>query len=141
MKARQVLKARLCWVVLLAAALWACGGREARPSRAAAELDAFTEELVRKVEGAGDAAAGVAEARKLLGARREELRATVLAVRRSGEYGRGGAERERWEERESENVFRVSGLRTKYMTRAMEDAAFRSELDALVADYQKLFEP
>lgn len=136
------MRAGLCCLLLLAASLAACGGGgQARPSEAAAELDAFTEELVGKVEGAADTAAGVREARAALNARREGLRAKVLAVRRSAEYARGGAERERWDERESENVFRVSGLRAKYVTRAMEDAALRSELDGLVADYQKLFEP
>ena len=137
------MRARLCGLLLLlaSASLAACGGGGVRPSEAAAELDAFTEELVRKVEGASDTAAGVREARGVLNARRDGLRAKVLAVRRSEEYARGGAERERWDERESENVFRVSGLRTKYVTRAMGDAALRSELDALVADFQKLFEP
>lgn len=136
------MRAGLCCLLLLAASLAACGGdKRARPSEAAAELDAFTEELVRKVEGAADTTAGVREARASLDARREELRAKILAARRSDEYARGGAERERWDERESENVFRVSGLRAKYVTQAMADASLRSELDALVADYQKLFEP
>lgn len=127
-----------------AALLCACGkdaGRAQTTAEAAAELDAFTEELVRKVEGGPDTPAGVGEARALLDARRGELRAKVLAARRSEEYARGGEARERWDERESENVFRVAGLRTKYVARAMDDAAFKSQLDALVADYQKLFEP
>ncbi|HYP53550.1 MAG TPA: hypothetical protein VEQ42_08420 [Pyrinomonadaceae bacterium] len=137
------------WGLLLLAALcallsYACGGGGrggARPGEAAAELDAFTEELVRKVESAAEGSAGLADARALLDARRGELRSKVVAVRKSEEYARDGAARERWEERESENVFRVAGLRTKYVAKSMGDAAFKSQLDALVADYQKLFEP
>ena len=133
------------WVALALAAVW-CGAwagcaREAGAGEVLREVDAFTEELVGKVERAGDPAAGVAEARKFLDERGEGLRTKVLAVRRSQEFARGGEARSRWEERESDNVFRVAGLRTKYVDRAMSDAEFRSKLDALVGDYQKLFEP
>ncbi|HEV2763508.1 MAG TPA: hypothetical protein VGV38_11070 [Pyrinomonadaceae bacterium] len=137
---RRKLWGALAVALVCGAALAGCGSK-AGGAEVLAEVDAFTEELVGKVEGAADPSAGVGEAQKLLDARREGLRAKVSAWRRSEEFRRGGELRRRWDERESDNAFRVAGLRTKYIDRAMSDAEFKTRLDALVADYQKLFEP
>jgi hypothetical protein len=60
-------------------------------------------------------------------------------VKKSGEFQGDDALRKRWDEHEIDNVMKVSGLRTKFMSRAMEDEAFRTKLDSLVNEYQLLF--
>ena len=141
-----MLKKIACWCLALACglALGACardagtGGEGGGVDASLAEVRAFTDELLKRVEAAGDAASGAAEAQRYLEGRRAEIRSKIVSVRRGGAQGGEEAKRKLLE-CEVENTDRVARLRTRYMDEAMSDPAFKERLDRLVTDYQALF--
>jgi hypothetical protein len=100
------------------------------------ELNAFTDELVSKVESARDASAGVAEAQKLLESRRDAIAARIIAAKK-GEQD--AAARRKWLEAEVDNTDRVSRLQVKYLDASMRDPALKARLDRLISDYGAIF--
>lgn len=102
-------------------------------------LGAFTEELVSKVESAGDTKAGLADAQKLLDARKGELAASVSALRASPRVKSDAAARGRLLEAEVDNTERVHRLQVKYADATAADADFKARLDKLVSDYDSIF--
>ena len=102
------------------------------------QLGEFTEELAGKVERAGDTKAGVAEAQKLLDARKAELAASIGALKR-GALARDAAGRGRWLEAEVDGTQRVSQLKVKYLDASMRDPELKAGLDRLAADYDAMF--
>ena len=112
------------------------GGLGGAPDRADAlvkSLDAFTGEMLSKVEKAEDTKAGVAQAQALLDARKGELAAGVAALRQdSGAKGR-------LLEAEVDNTDRVHRLQLKYADAAARDAGLKAGLERLINDYDALF--
>jgi hypothetical protein len=99
-------------------------------------LNAFTQELLAKVEKAEDTKAGVAEAQVLLDARKGELAKRIAEARRGAQDA--GA-KGRWLEAEVDNTDRVHRLQLKYSDDAARDAELKTRLNRLVADYDALF--
>ena len=96
-------------------------------------LNAFTEEMLSKVERAADTKAGVAEAQALLDARKKELAVTVAALKQdAGAKGR-------LLEAEVDNTDRVHRLQLKYADAAARDAGLKAGLERLIDDYDALF--
>jgi hypothetical protein len=102
-------------------------------------LGAFTEELASRVESAPDAKAGLAEAQKLLDARRGELAASVSALRASPRVKADASARGRLLEAEVDNTERVHRLQIKYADATTADPDFKTRLDKLVSDYDSIF--
>jgi hypothetical protein len=102
-------------------------------------LGAFTEELASKVESAEDAKAGLAEAQKLLDARRGELAASVSALRASPQVKSDAAARGRLLEAEVDDTERVHRLQVRYADATTADPDFKARLDKLVSDYDSIF--
>lgn len=134
------------WLVmglLLAAALcgaWAAGcKRAATVDEVLAEVDSFTDELVKKVTTASDPARGVDEAQKFLDGRKQELASKIASVKRAGAYQNDDETRTKVMVREIDNGTKVSGLQTKFISRSMSDTEFKAKLDKLVDDYQLMF--
>ena len=96
-------------------------------------LNSFTEEMLSKVEQAGDAKAGVAEAQALLDARKAELAAGISALKRNPEAKKSLLEAE------VDNTDRVHRLQLRYADEAARDAGLRSGLERLINDYDALF--
>ncbi len=108
--------------------------------RLVADLNSFTDELVKKIESAQDPASGVGEAQRLLDARKAELASRIDAARRGREFRESGGARGKMLESEVDNTDRVAGLRTRqYLDLWMRDPEFKARLDKFVADYQALF--
>jgi hypothetical protein len=101
-------------------------------------LKAFTEELASKVESAADTRAGVAEAQRLLDARKAELAARVAALKKSP-AGREPAAHAKLLEAEVDNTQRVRDLRLKYLDASLRDPELKAGLERLVADYDSIF--
>jgi hypothetical protein len=99
-------------------------------------LNSFTEELLSKVEQAGDTKAGVAEAQALLDARRGEMAGLVAALRSDA---RDSGAKARLLEAEVDNTDRVHRLQLKYADEAARDAELKARLERLIADYDALF--
>ena len=102
------------------------------------QLRELTEELAGRVEKAEDTKAGVADAQKLLDARRAEMTARIGALRR-GALVQDAAGRGRWLEAEVDGTQRVSQLKVKYLDASMRDPELRAALDRLAADYDAMF--
>jgi hypothetical protein len=147
------MRKRTCaWLLLLALGLagWAgCRGgaqTNAPPSKPAgidalvAEINSFTDELVKKVESASDTSAGVDGAQALLDARREELKAKVRAVREGREFRENKEANGRLLECEVSNGDRVSALSTRYLDQSIKDPSLRSKLTRLRGDYNSIFD-
>ena len=96
-------------------------------------LNSFTDELLAKVEQAGDTKAGVAEAQALLDARKGYLAGLVGALKRDPES------KPKLLEAEVDNTDRVHRLQLKYADAAAQDAELRAGLEHLIADYDALF--
>lgn len=131
--------------VLAASGLAGCGRATSEQSNAGGPdvgetvkaLGAFTEELTNKVEKAEDTKAGLAEAQKLLDARKSELTASVAAARagQKAKQGGGGS----LLEAEVDDTERVHRLQVKYADAAAGDSDLKARLDKLVADYDSIF--
>lgn len=131
--------------VLAASALAGCGRATNEPANSGGAdvgetvkaLNTFTEELTGKVESAGDTKAGLAEAQKMLDARKSELASRVAAARagQKAKQGAGGS----LLEAEVDNTERVHRLQVKYSDDSSRDPDFKARLDKLVADYDSIF--
>ena len=100
-------------------------------------LNSFTEELLAKVDTAGDRKAGVAEAQALLDGRKVEMAARISAVKRGAQ---DSAAKGRWLEAEVDNTDRVHRLQLKYSDEAARDPELKARLNHLVADYDSMFD-
>ncbi len=98
------------------------------------EVHAFTGEFVRKVESANDPATGVDEAQRYLDSRSEEIKVKIDALRKINDAQLSEAMRGR----KMEGLMSVNGLQIKFMTKAMNDPAFKSKLERLLNDYRAL---
>jgi hypothetical protein len=103
------------------------------------EVKDFTDELERAFETAESPQAGVAEAQRLLDARRPALAARIAAVKAGPQLQGDAAAKREWLEAEVDNTDRVSRLQVKYLDASMRDPAFKARLDKLVGDYKAMF--
>jgi hypothetical protein len=104
-----------------------------------AEVNSFTDELLKKIDSAADASTGADEAQAFLDSRGDELRARLEAAGKSREFQESAEARAKLLDSEVSNTDRVSGLRTRHIDRWMRDAAFKTKLDRLVAEYDALW--
>ena len=130
------------WAALAVCALLAGAcTKDAEVDRTLSEIDAFTQELVRRVDAAENPSRGVSEAQQYFDARKAEIGSKLSALRevRGGEVSDGEAMRRKMEESLTTNLLSVDGLRTKYIRASMDDPDFQARLDKLVSDYKALF--
>ena len=127
-----------------------CGGSGAVPSSSAgaggadlgetiAALGAFTKELTAKVESAGDTKAGLADAQKLLDARKREMAARVSAARANPRAKANASARGSLLEAEVDNTELVHRLQVKYSDASSRDPDLKERLDKLIADYDSIY--
>jgi hypothetical protein len=110
------------------------GGAESADALVKA-LNAFTDEMLGKVEKAEETKAGVAEAQALLDARKGELAGRLAAVRRGAQAaGSKGS----LLEAETDNSVRVHRLQLTYADAAAADAELKAGLERLIDDYDAL---
>ena len=102
------------------------------------QLKEFTDELASKVESAPDPKAGVAEAQRLLDARKAELSARVAALKRKG-LAEDAPARGKWLEAEVDNTRRVRELKLKHLDASLRDPELKAAFERLAADYDSLY--
>ncbi|MET0646846.1 MAG: hypothetical protein ABW208_09515 [Pyrinomonadaceae bacterium] len=112
------------------------GGAGGRADALVKSLNAFTEELMAKVEKAEETKAGVAEAQALLDARRDEMAGRFAALKREAQ---DSGTKAKLLEAEVDNTDRVHRLQLKYADEAARDAELKARLERLIADYDALF--
>ena len=137
--------APLLLTLVCAAALAGCRPQGAQGGAGDVSVDAvvrqlgeFTDELAGKVESASDPKAGVAEAQRLLDARKAELSARISALKR-GALAADASARGKWLEAEVDNTRRVSELKLKHLDASLRDPELKAALEKLAADYDSLY--
>lgn len=104
-----------------------------------ADIDAFTKELVAKVETAPNPSAGVDAAQKLMDSRSAEIREKLTSIKSVRGFQVSDQTKKKMAESITADVMKVGGLQAKYIRNSMSDPAFKRKLDKLVGDYQALF--
>jgi hypothetical protein len=135
---------RIGWtgIVALAVAVAAAGcSKDEEVLAVMADIDSFTTELVKKVEAAADVSAGVDEAQRYLDQRKADMRARFATLNGVRGYQLSAETKAKVTECATRNVTAVGTLQIKHAFRAAQDAAFRTRLEKLTADYRSLLTP
>jgi hypothetical protein len=129
--------AALLVAVALGAALAGCK-KDAEIESVLAELNSFTQEIVKRVEGAPNPSAGVDDAQKFFDSRKADMQAKLETLKGVRGFQVSEETRKKMMEQMTEDVMSVSKLQIKYIGQSMRDPAFKAKLEKLVGDYQNL---
>ncbi|HYH85274.1 MAG TPA: hypothetical protein VEX60_07310 [Pyrinomonadaceae bacterium] len=128
-----------CLLLLLAFSFVIAGcKKDTEVNAVIADLDAFTKELVQKVEGAQNPSAGIDDAQKFLDARKADMRAKIESLKGMRGYQVSKETTAKITESVTEDVMSVNKLKIKFMSNTMRDPALKAKLDKLVEDYNAL---
>lgn len=126
--------------LLLISCLAAVGcKKDAEIESVTAELHAFSEELVRKVQTAPNPAAGVEDAQRMMDARKSELRAKVDSLKSVRGFQVSNETQQKMVSTLTRDAMQVAGLQMRYVSVSAKDPAFKSKLDRLIRDYTEIF--
>lgn len=131
--------ASLLIALALGAALAGCK-KDTQVESVLAELNTFTREIVRRVEGAPNPSAGVDDAQKFFDSRRADMRAKLETLKDVRNFQVSEETRRKMMEQMTDDVMSVSKLQIKYIGDSMKDPALRAKLEKLVNDYQGLLQ-
>ena len=129
--------AALLVAVALGAALAGCK-KDAQIESVLAELNTFTQEIVKRVEGAPNPSAGVDDAQKFFDSRKADMQAKLETLKGVRGFQVSEATQKKMTEQLTEDVMSVSKLQIKYIGNSMKDPAFKAKLEKLVGDYQNM---
>jgi hypothetical protein len=125
-------KAILCLFIL--ASLSAVGCKKDDEIRSVVkDLDAFTNELVQKVE-----TAGVDEGQKFMDAKKSEIKAKLDSIKDVRGFQVSDETKKFMTESLTKNVTDVATLQIKHISQSVKDPAFKDKLEKLVKDYTAL---
>ena len=127
----------LALAVALAALSLACK-RDADVGAVVDELNSFTQEIVKRVEGAADPSAGVDDAQTYFDSRKSEMEGKLKSIKDVRGFQVSQETQKKMTEQLTEDVMSVSKLQIKYMSQSMRDPAFRTKLTKLITDYTNL---
>lgn len=129
--------AALLAAVALGAALAGCK-KDAQIETVLAELNSFTKEIVKRVEGGANPSAGVDDAQKFFDSRKADMQAKLETLKGVRNFQVSEATQKKMMEQMTEDVMSVSKLQIKYIGQSMKDPAFKAKLEKLVGDYQNM---
>lgn len=113
--------------------------KDAQIKAVVAELDAFTTELVKRVETAADPAAGVDDAQKYFDSKKAEMTAKIATLKRIHGYQVSEETTKKMTASLLEDAKKVAGLQIKYISVSLNDPVFKRKIEKLTRDYQALF--
>ncbi len=125
-------------LALLSLALAGCK-RDGEVNAILATIDSFTTELISRIEMAGNPSTGVDDAQKYFDSRKDEVIAKMDALKRLRESQVSDTTKRKITSSLVDDASKVGNLEIKYVSRSMNDPAFKARLDKLVKDYQALF--
>src|SRR5690349_9952124 len=112
--------------------------KDAEVNATVSAVDALTTELVRRIEAAPNASAGVDDAQEYLDARKTEI-AGKMGVLKSLRGDQVSDETKRkLASRLADDASKVGDLQVKYVSHSISNPDFKAKLDKLVSDYQTL---
>jgi len=123
--------------VALGASLAGCK-KDAHVESVLAELNTFTQEIIKRVEGAPNPSAGVDDAQKFFDSRRADIQAKLESLKGIRNFQLSEETRKKMLAQMTEDAVNISKLQIKYMGNSMRDPAFKAKLDKLIGDYQGL---
>jgi coenzyme F420-reducing hydrogenase beta subunit len=129
--------ARLFVACALSAALAGCK-RDALIESVLNDLHTFTQEVVKRVDGAPDPSAGVDDAQKYFDSRKAEIQDKLQSIKGIHGFQVSQETQKKMTEQLTDDAVSVSQLQNKYMTQALRDPAFRQKLSKLITDYANL---
>ena len=121
----------------LCAALAGCK-KDAQIESVLNEFHAFTQEIVKRVEGAPDPSAGADDAQKYFDSRKSEIEGKLKSIKDVRGFQVSQETQKKMTEQLTQDVMSVGQLQIKYMSQSMRDAGFRTKLTKLITDYQNL---
>lgn len=126
-------------LVALACALLLAGcKKDAHVDSVLADLDAFTREMVGKIDSAPNPSAGADAAQQYMDSRKAEMQARLRTLKGLHGFQVGEETKKKMIERLTENQMTVFKLKIKYLDFAMRDPALSAKFDKLNADYTAL---
>jgi hypothetical protein len=129
--------ASLLTALALCAAFAGCK-KDAQIESVLAELNTFTQEIVKRVEGAPNPSAGVDDAQKYFDSRKADIQAKLAGLKGVRNFQVSEETRKKMMEQLTDDVMSVAKLQIKYVGQSMRDPAFKAKLEKLVNDYQNL---
>jgi PBP1b-binding outer membrane lipoprotein LpoB len=127
-------------LVLLAICLLLAGcKKDTQINALVADVDAFTTELVTRVDSAANPAAGVDDAQKYFDSKKAEMTAKIATLK--GVHGYQVSEETTRKMTASliEDANKVAKLQIKYISLSLYDPVFKGKIEKLTRDYQALF--
>lgn len=121
----------------LCAALAGCK-KDAQIESVLADLHAFTQEIVKRVESAPNPSAGVDDAQRYFDSRKAEIEGKLQSIKGIRGFQVSEETQKKMTEQLTEDVMNVSKLQIRYISQSMRDPAFKAKLDKLIGDYQNL---
>lgn len=102
------------------------------------ELNAFTTELIQKVESAQGSVEGIDAAQRFFESRKAEMEKKLSVLKGARGFQVSDEAKKSMTESLTQNVTNVASLQLKYIGRSMKDSSYKSKLEKLVKDYQSL---
>lgn len=102
------------------------------------ELNAFTTELIQKVESAQGSPEGIDAAQRFFESRKAEMEKKLSILKGARGFQVSDEAKKSMTESLTKNVTNVASLQLKYMTRSVKDPNYKARLEKLVKDYQNL---
>ena len=124
-------------VTMLALSVTACK-KDNQINAVMKDLDAFTTELVAKVEKSANAPSGLDEAQKFLDSKKAEMKSKLESIKKVRGFQIGEETKKTMTDSITKNVTSVAQLQIKYVQLSVKDAAFKAKLDKLINDYTQL---
>ncbi|MEW6212360.1 MAG: hypothetical protein AB1631_28805 [Acidobacteriota bacterium] len=97
------------------------------------DLDAFTTELVQKVE-----TGGVDEGQKFMDSNKADMKAKLESIKDIREFQVSEETKKFMTDSLIKDLTAIMSLQTKYVSKSVADPVFKSKLEKLVADYRAL---
>ncbi len=121
----------------LCAALAGCK-KDAQIETVLNDLHTFSQEIVKRVEGAPDLSAGVDDAQQYFDSRKGEIEGKLQSIKGVRSFQVSQETQKKMTEQLTDDVMSVSKLQIKYMSQSMRDPGFRAKLTKLITDYTNL---
>ena len=112
--------------------------KDAEVNATLSAVDAFTTELVRRIEAAANPSAGVDDAQQYLDSRKSEIagKMGVLKSLRSDQVS--DETKKKLASTLAQDAAKVGDLQVKYVSHSISNPGFKAKLDKLVGDYHTL---
>src|SRR5690348_1949659 len=134
------MKTKLFAIFALLASLWlaGCSNKDDEVNAVMQDLNRFTSELIAKVQAAADPAAGLNDAQKYLDAQQAGLKKRLDVIREVRSFQVSEETMKKMQDDITTNVTSIASLQITYASRSARDGRFKTGLEKLVGDYQKL---